>query len=569
MSQQTTDVFRTSCGATAPLVLNVSSPGCAGGERRVFGDPFVLVGRDQRSCLRLEDGKVSRRHAYLQQFGGRVFCVDLGSRTGIRWGGKLRLAGWLRPEQGVQIGPFTLELATAARAGEDLGDKVAEDGDPLQDRENDARFLPHVTVEVGNEVLSRLRMNRSLVLVGSSPACRIRLQDARVSRYHCSLVRTPQGVWLIDLLSGTGARLNGRSFCCELVKEGDRLQVGPYVLRIWYPHVRSDKPSPSPEEIPAGTPVRPADDTPESGPRPSQDHGGLEPAATEASVLIPVLPAELDQARERQRDAEVLRQQLADSEAECDRLREQARALEVQVAEAAGLQTRLEAAEAGARELDVVRGDRDRWQAEAQDLQARLAADSADREQLDRLAADLHAAQAERDRLQAEQQTSRCSAEQALARASDLERGLTAAAAAGETALAEARARWESERQALEAQLERERQTHNGAVQAAIGAVQARAAAEREEQRQRLAATEQQVLRERGLFQLQSEQIRQQAGRILAERDRLAAQLAEAELRIRAAEGRFRDEAGHAAELQHARQHVQDQVFVQFFGKRP
>src|SRR5262250_2729151 len=113
MSQHPTDLFRTSCGATAPLELRVRGPGWAGGERRVFEHPFVLVGRDERSCLRLEDAEVSRRHAYLQQLGGRVFCVDLGSRTGLRWDGEPRSAGWLRPEQGVQIGPFTLELARA------------------------------------------------------------------------------------------------------------------------------------------------------------------------------------------------------------------------------------------------------------------------------------------------------------------------------------------------------------------------------------------------------------------------------------------------------------------------
>jgi chromosome segregation ATPase len=318
-------------------------------------------------------------------------------------------------------------------------------------------------------------------------------------------------------------------------------------------------------EIPVGTLVKPADDTSESEQRPSQDQGGLEPAATEMSVLVATLQADLDQARERQRDAEILRQQLADSQAECDRLREQ---VEIQVAVMTGLQTQLEAAEARGRELKVIRGERDSWQAEVQNLQARLAADSADREQLGRVAADLHAAQVDRDRLQTEQQTSRHSAEQALARVSDLERALTEAAAAHETALAEARARWEAERQALEANLERERQTHDEAIQAAIRDAQARTAAERGEWQQRPKAAEQQLVWERGLFQVQCEQLRQQVGSLQAERDRLVARLAEAELRLRAAEERSPDEASHTAELQHQQQAARDQVFVQLFGPR-
>src|SRR5262249_46597929 len=192
---------------------------------------------------------------------------------------------------------------------------------------------------------ARLTMNRVLVLVGSSPACRLRLRDDRVSRYHCGLLRTPPGVWLIDLLHGTGARLNGRSLRWALVKEGDRLQGGPYLRRVWYPDVRWDAPPRSVVEIPA-------DDTSGAGELP-QEQGGLEPAATEASVLVATLRAELDQAREHQRDAEALRQQLADSRTECDGLRERGGALEAQAAGVAGLQARLEAAEAGARELDA------------------------------------------------------------------------------------------------------------------------------------------------------------------------------------------------------------------------
>jgi hypothetical protein len=234
----------------------------------------------------------------------------------------------------------------------------------------------------------------------------------------------------------------------------------------------------------------------------------------------------------------------------------------------AGLQARLEAAEASSREQDVVRGERDRWQAEARDLQTRLTSVSAEREQLGRLAADLHAAQVERDRLQTEQQTSRHSAEQAQARVSELEQAL-AEAADHETALEEARVRWESERQALEARLELGRQTHEGAVQAAIGNVQARLDAEREEWRQRLEAAQQQLVWERRLFQLQNEQNRQQTASLQTERDRLAARLAQAVWHLRAAEERSSNEAGSAVELQQLRQQAaRDQVFVQLSSIR-
>src|SRR5262249_24762668 len=132
---------------------------------------------------------------------------------------------------------------------------------------------------------------------------------------------------------------------------------------------------------------------------------------------------------------------------------------------------------------------------------------AAEREQLDRLVADLRAAEVERDRLQTEQQASLHSAERAWARVSELERTLTEATAAHEKTLEEARARWASERQALEALFEQDRQARNGAVQP-------RTAAEREERRQRLEGAERQFARER-------EALRQQLADARAEHDLL------------------------------------------------
>jgi DNA repair exonuclease SbcCD ATPase subunit len=382
----------------------------------------------------------------------------------------------------VQIGPFTLELATAARTGEVSGKWALDDWDPLQDRASDDQLLPRVTVEAGKEVMGRSRMNRVLMLVGSSPSCKVRLRDPRVSRYHCALLRTPQGVWAIDLLHGTGSCLNGQSLPWALMKDGDALQVGPYVLRVRYPEG-------CPETPPAHLVEVPAVDASASGERRPSGQNGL----ARAAVGVNALQAELDQAHERLRDAEVLRQQLADAQADCDRLRKQAQALEVHAAGVADVQPRPEAAEASARELEAVRGERDRWQAEVQNLQVRLTSNVVDQEQIRRLAADLHAAQLEQDRLQTELH----SAEQARTRLIELERALTEATAAHESALAAARGSWESERQSLVTDFERERQTHHGAVQATLSDFQARAADEGAKWQQQLEAAQKQLVEER------------------------------------------------------------------------
>ncbi|SRR5579883_462548 len=400
MSQYPIELFRTSCGAASPLALKIAGPGWATVEQRVFDQPFVLVGRDEHNRLRLEDEAVSRRHAYLQQIGGGVFCIDLGSRTGIRWGGVPRPAGWMRPGQGIEIGPYALELAMAAQVEGGLGDGAAEDWDPLRDRTNDPQPPPQITVRAGNQVLSQLRMNRAMVLVGSAPDCRIRLRDSRVSRYHCSLIRTPVGVWVIDLLSGTGTCLNSQPIRWAFVKESSRLRVGPYVLRVKYQDEREET---SPSDLSPATvsvPAQPAEDTSESGSQPdipsepsefpvpvgndlvqplAAPLGETSPAPIPDRVLA--LQSELDQAREHLRITEDLRQQLADSQAECDRLRERAVALEAQAAELTVLQARLEAAEAREKELELVRAERSRWQDEAQAFKAKTDSHSTERDE--------------------------------------------------------------------------------------------------------------------------------------------------------------------------------------------
>jgi pSer/pThr/pTyr-binding forkhead associated (FHA) protein len=367
MSQYPTNLLPTSCAAVAPLELTVSGPGWDGGERHVFEQPFVLIGREERNDLRLDDEAVSRRHAYLQQMGERVFCIDLGSRTGTHWAGEARPAGWLRPNQGIQIGPFTLELAKAAWTGGIPNEEGAEAGNPLQDRMNGQLQFPMFRIAVGNEVRSQFRMNRELVLVGSAPECRVRLRDAGISRYHCSLVKTPEGLWVLDLLSTTGTRLNGEPIRWARVNEGDLLRVGPYLLRLSYEDEIAPNRSMSLPASRMEAPLRESDEPSKSERMPDR---------------APALQAELDQLRERLRDTETLRQQLTDRETECVRLREQADTFNKQTAEIAELKARLEVTEAVARKLEEICSERDHWQTQANALQSRIASDLAEREDL-------------------------------------------------------------------------------------------------------------------------------------------------------------------------------------------
>ena len=111
------DLFRDACGLSAPLTLEVRDTNGASGRRSrpAVRSAVRACGTDPRADVVLEDPQVSRRHAYFQAVGGRVLCIDLHSRTRLRWEGEegRRDRGWLAPGHDVWIGPFALHWTGA------------------------------------------------------------------------------------------------------------------------------------------------------------------------------------------------------------------------------------------------------------------------------------------------------------------------------------------------------------------------------------------------------------------------------------------------------------------------
>ncbi len=71
------------------------------------------------------------------------------------------------------------------------------------------------------------------VLIGRDEACQIRLASSEVSRHHCVLKLTPEGIVARDLDSRNGTYLNESLMEDEtLLKPGDILRVGPIMLQV-------------------------------------------------------------------------------------------------------------------------------------------------------------------------------------------------------------------------------------------------------------------------------------------------------------------------------------------------
>jgi pSer/pThr/pTyr-binding forkhead associated (FHA) protein len=271
-----------------------------------------MIGRDLGNDLRLDHDQVSRRHAYLQMMAGRVFCIDLGSRTGLWWGKKTRSAGWL--DSPMFIGPYRLQLPDrpAIGAGQGL------DWNPLETPAADQRMWPSVALEVIDSGRSTSHpIDRVLTLGGRSTACRLQVPNVSLSRYHCSFLLTAEGVWVIDLLSREGTYVNGQRVKWACLREGDQVQLGKVLVLPRYDGVAPQGPgalapaangdrfySPAPASDPdlsgvskqAAPEGGPSERTlvamasaPPAMPMPTFDMRALEASGPQGALLVPVL----------------------------------------------------------------------------------------------------------------------------------------------------------------------------------------------------------------------------------------------------------------------------------------
>jgi pSer/pThr/pTyr-binding forkhead associated (FHA) protein len=100
-------------------------------------------------------------------------------------------------------------------------------------------------------------VDRAMIVVGRHPACDTRLGSLRVSRHHCCLILADGELWVKDLGSTNGIRINGMQVEAGRLKDGDeltiahlrfRLESGPLLSRFsndWPPKPPTVYPHPS------------------------------------------------------------------------------------------------------------------------------------------------------------------------------------------------------------------------------------------------------------------------------------------------------------------------------------
>jgi pSer/pThr/pTyr-binding forkhead associated (FHA) protein len=240
MNEQALELYRKACGLSAPLALEYEDPSrstetlanCS------FPLPFVLVGRDPRSDLVLDHAKVSRRHAFIHVIAGRLFVIDLQSRTKVYWGGEEAPTsrGWLDSDQFITVGPYRIRRTVSDASGNQDGALPALMA-PLGQERPEAGPLPRAALELPirtGDVPSLWSVEGQFAMVGSSDECELVLTDDSVSRFHAALVPTHAGLWVVDLFAREGVFVNAERVRWAWLADGDTLRIGRFAFVLRY-----------------------------------------------------------------------------------------------------------------------------------------------------------------------------------------------------------------------------------------------------------------------------------------------------------------------------------------------
>lgn len=230
------DPFFTACGGRNTISVSVwrqeiDSPA----ETYIFQQPFVLIGRSPENDLPLPDPKVSFRHLYLQLVAGSWLFVDLGLISGASTSDKGKnTSGWFEPESELSVGPYTLKH---------LRSQSSELIRPATSTVSPSTRLPIVDLEFLNKKGTRRggqtrRIVGPVTLVGASRQCDLWLRDDSVSKVHASLVLTPQGLWVVDLLGRDSVLVDGRPAYWKQIRDGSLLEIGRFRMRVLYDAAR-------------------------------------------------------------------------------------------------------------------------------------------------------------------------------------------------------------------------------------------------------------------------------------------------------------------------------------------
>ena len=176
---------------------------------------------------------------YVQAIDGRFFVVEVSGRERLQTRGVAVVTGWVEAGETflVERRAFRLWPGDRPPLQVDAVDAVAEDepiAEPLLAAGFPPDFVPDLllTTRRGRQRQRQYESQRLVSLFGSHAECKFQLNSRAVGPVHCSLVATPQGVWLVHLAAGRQTHLRGQPVRVAPVPNGSQLAIGRFEVVV-------------------------------------------------------------------------------------------------------------------------------------------------------------------------------------------------------------------------------------------------------------------------------------------------------------------------------------------------
>ncbi len=194
----------------------------------------ILIGRSEDNDLMLDHREISRHHLRLLFQDDSFQITDLESSNGTRLDGVLlrsQVPTDVRLGQMIEIGDFFLVL-----------EKSAEDNTHVAEE-----LIPYlIRYRFGSGTWQSFPIEKGEMVLGRDPECDFMLNDSDVSRQHARVRIDNRGVWLADLDSTNGTKVNGVALLPQKdyrLKLGQIFAVGNFLLQINEPSpVEAERP---------------------------------------------------------------------------------------------------------------------------------------------------------------------------------------------------------------------------------------------------------------------------------------------------------------------------------------
>ena len=206
----------------------------------------LTIGRVPGNGIVIDNAGASRRHAVIRVKEDKVFLEDLGSANGTFVRGQKIESSELHDGDEIMVVkhrlvyriPKEADAPPKAEPAADAGQKTmyidqaalaqAMGAKPGSARaETAAALRPRLILPD----LKKFALEEDEVTLGSGASCQIKLSGMFVGKEHAKIVRTKDGQFKIQHLSGmAGTRVNGEKITEHVLKHGDEIEVGKQKL---------------------------------------------------------------------------------------------------------------------------------------------------------------------------------------------------------------------------------------------------------------------------------------------------------------------------------------------------